>query len=225
MTAALAAAHSRVAAAPFYFNTSASLLRITQYKANNPSELLDGLQNCPDDSIFQHSIRTLQEHHFIREGFTNDFAHWAASGCNEPMLAEALAEIDVREFTKLAEIRGRFVHAVRRFLDRAPETGERPALTVFHFCASDIVVIPTTFVAHDLREFADGVRGVTVHSLHHHFIEARLRLNLRSNDFSEWLEDLGMKEAADELNRIDIYSATLEDVREQILRIVDRSLI
>ena len=81
-------------------------------------------------------------------------------------------------------------------------------------------------MAHTLHEFAEGLRGVSVHSIHHHFIEARLRLKLMSNDFSQWLyEDLGLTEAARQLNRIDIYTGTLEDVRKQIIRIVERALI
>jgi uncharacterized protein DUF5752 len=63
--------------APFYFNTSEHLLRIGRYKANNLSELLQAMQACPEDCIFQHTFRTLQEHHFIRQGFSNDFAHWS----------------------------------------------------------------------------------------------------------------------------------------------------
>ena len=84
----------------------------------------------------------------------------------------------------------------------------------------------TNFVARTLHEFSEGLRGVSVHCIHHHFIEALLRLKLMSNDFSQWLhEDLGLTEAARRLNRIDIYTATLDDVREQIIRIVERALI
>jgi hypothetical protein len=46
-----------------------------------------------------------------------------------------------------------------------------------------------------------------------------------SNDFSQWLyEDVGLTDVARALNRIDIYTVTLEDVRKQMLRIVERSL-
>jgi len=210
---------------PFYFNTSAHLLRITRQKANTLSEFLDALRECPEGSIFQHSFRTLQEHHFIREGFSNDFAHWAVSACNEPSLAEGLASVDVREFTSVAELRERFVQIVESFLQRNPAAATRIARETFYFCASESVVIPTSFVASSLREFAEGMRGVSVHCIHHHFIEARLRLKLMSNDFSQWLyEDMGLTEAARQLNRIDIYTITLEDVRNQIIRIVERAL-
>jgi hypothetical protein len=210
---------------PFYFNTSAHLLQITRQKASTLSEFLEALRECPESSIFQHSFRTLQEHHFIREGFSNDFAHWALSACNEPSLAEGLASVDVREFTSVAELRARFLQIVADFLQRIPAAGPRLARETFYFCASDIVVIPTSFVARSLSEFAEGLRRVTLHCIHHHFIEARLRLKLMSNDFSQWLyEDLGLTEAARQLNRIDIYTVTLENVREQIIRIVERAL-
>ncbi len=226
MTAAMAPTLTRTAVKPFYFNTSAHLLRITRQKATNLSEFLQALRECPENSIFQHTFRTLQEHHFIREGFSNDFAHWALSACNEPSLAENLASVDVREFTSVAELRERFVQIVQSFLERSPVSATRSARETFYFCASDIVVIPTSFVAHTLPEFAEGLRQVSVHSLHHHFIEARLRLKLMSNDFSQWLlEDLGLPDAARQLNRIDIYTVTMENVRQQILRIVERALI
>ena len=226
MTTAVAPTLTRTPVKPFYFNTSAHLLRITPQKANTLAEFLEALRECPEGSIFQHSFRTLQEHHFIREGFSNDFGHWVLSACNEPSLAEGLASVDVREFTSMADLRGRFVHIVEGFLQRNPAAASRMARETFYFCAADTVVIPTSFVARTLQEFAEGLRGVSVHCIHHHFIEARLRLKLMSNDFSQWMyEDLGLTEAARQLNRIDIYTVTLEDVRKQIIRIVERALL
>ena len=62
---------------------------------------------------------------------------------------------------------------------------------------------------------------MSVHSIHHHFIEARLRLKRMSNDFSVWLEeDVGLNEAANDIERIDIYTNTMEGVRLKIGRIV-----
>lgn len=210
---------------PFYFNTSAHLLRITREKAETLNELLRGLRSCPEDSIFQHTFRTLQEHHFIREGFSNDFAHWALEACNEPGLGERLASVDIREFTSIEELRNRIVSIVEEYLQRNPKLGDRHAQDTFYFCASDIVVVPTTCVAHTLSEFAEGVRTVSVHSIHHHFIEARLRLKLMSNDFSQWLlDDMGLTDAGRALNRIDIYTGTLEDVQQKIVKIVERAM-
>ena len=226
MTTTAQLTHSRTPVKPFYFNTSGHLLRITTQKANTLAEFLAALRVCPDDSIFQHTFRTLQEHHFIREGFSNDFAHWVLTACNEPGLAEQLASVDVREFTSLGELRERFIQIVEKHLQLNPSDGPRTAEETFYFCAADIVVMPTNFVAETMQDFAKGLREVSVHSIHHHFIEARLRLHLMSNDFSQWLhEDVGLTDTARALNRIDIYTATLEDVRGQMIRILERALI
>jgi hypothetical protein len=225
MTAASPSTRQRTPAQPFHFNSSAHLLRITRYKATTLAEFLEALRECPEDSIFQHTFRTLQDHHFLREGFSNDFAHWALAACNEPGLAESLASVDVREFTSVATLRTRFLEILKQYLKNGSRVAERAAEETFYFCASDIVVLPTGFVGRTIREFTEGLRRVSVHSIHHHFIEARLRIKLMSNDFSQWLhENAGLTETARALNRIDIYTATLEDVRQQIVGVVERAL-
>jgi uncharacterized protein DUF5752 len=213
----------RKPAKAFYFNTSEHLLRIGRQRATTLGELLQALQTCPEDSIFQHTFRTLQEHHFIGHGFSNDFAHWSLSACHEPVLAEQLASVDVREFTTIEGLRQRMIAIVEEFLERHPRSSSHPANEPFYFCASEIVVLPTPFVADSLTRFLEGLRRVSVHSIHHHFIEARLRLHLMSNDFSQWLkEEVGLPQTADLVERIDIYTNTMEGVRQQIARVVEQ---
>ena len=210
---------------PFYFNTSEHLLRIDKEKAATLSELSQALQTCPDDSIFQHTFRTLQEHHFIRQGFSNDFAHWSLSSCNEPVLAEHLASVDVSEFTTIDGLRRRIVDIIEGFLQDHPGSRSHHGRQPFYFCSSDIVVLPTPFVADSLSGLIDGLDQVGIHSIHHHFIEARLRLKRMSNDFSHWLEkEFGLSAAADSIEQIDIYTNTMEEVRQQIAGIVEQVL-
>ncbi len=86
-------------------------------------------------------------------------------------------------------------------------------------------MLPTPFAPDTLTGFVDGLRRVSIHSVHHHFIEARLRLKMMSNDFSQWLlEEVSLPDTARAVNRIDIYTSTLEGVRRQIIGIVERSL-
>jgi len=215
----------RWARAPFYFNAAAHLIRIGQQKATTLGELAEYLRTCPDASIFQHMFQTLQEHHYIREGFSNDFAHWAFAACNEIGLAERLAAVDVREYTSIQALRETLLGIVEEYLKKNPRTRERTAFEPFYFCASDTVVIPTPLVARNLAEFAEGLKQVSISSIHYHFIQARLRLKLNSNDFSVWLEqELDLGTLADRINRIDIYTSTLQDVRRQILKIIEKAL-
>jgi len=215
----------RWARAPFYFNSAAHLLRIGREKADTLQELLDAVRQCNDACIFQHMFQTLEEHHFIREGFSNDFSHWAFAACNEMALAERLAALDVREFTAIADLRQRLVGILESYLKSNPRASTRPALEPFYLMAADLVVVPTPYVARNLEEFADGLRKVSVHSIYYHFIDARLRIKLNNNDFSVWLEEeLDMGRAADRLNRIDIYTSTLEGVRRSIQRIIETEI-
>jgi hypothetical protein len=221
-TAQLPTPTLRWARAPFYFHSATTLIKIGRERATNLGELLEGLRACPDSSIFQHTFQTLREHHFIREGFSNDFGHWAFAACNEVALAETLSSIDVREFTSVKDVRERLVSVVEKYLKKNPRSADRAAFEPFYFCAAEAVVIPTPFVARNLQEFAETMRKVSLHSIHHHFIAARLRLKLNSNDFSVWLEnELDLGKMADKLNRIDIYTSTLDDVRKAIIRTVE----
>ena len=105
-----------------------------------------------------------------------------------------------------------------RAVNASPRSLSTFALPTSSYCP--LRLSPTT-----LPEFADGLARVSVHSIHHHFIEARLRLKLILERLLAWMqEELEMKEAARRLNRIDIYTATLEDVRRQIIRIVESAL-
>jgi hypothetical protein len=215
----------RWARTPFYFNSAEHLLRIEQERATNLSELLAGVKQCSEDSIFQHTFRTLQEHHFIQEGYSNDFAHWTFFACNENELAERLAAVDVREFISLQALRARVIDTLEDFLAAHPQIRDRKALEPFYFCSSRTVVLPTSLVARNLQEFVDALETISVHCLYYHFIEARLRLKLSSNDFSIWLEhEVGLQRAADLVNRIDMYTSTLQGVRHRILRIVESAL-
>jgi len=215
----------RWARSPFYFNSASHLLRIGREKATTLQELLEAIRTCPESSIFQHTFQTLAEHHFIREGFSNDFSQWAFASCNEVGLAERLAAIDVREFTSIAALRERLIHIIDTYLQKNLRAATRVAMEPFYLMASDLVVVPTPYVARNLEEFADGLRKVSIHSIYYHFIDARLRLKLNNNDFSVWLEhDLDMAQTADRLNRIDIYTNTLGGVRRNILNVIETEL-
>ena len=222
MVAAPSVSKSKTAKKQFVFNSGAHILRIGTERARNLGELLQGVRTVPDSSLFQHLFQTLADHHYIREGFSNDFAHWAFFSCNETGLAERLAGIDVREYTSIADMRQRIVQIIEEYFKRHPQSAERQALETFYFCSSDTVVIPTAISAKTLDDFIDGLRRVSLHSIHYHFINARLRIKLNSNDFSQWLEEeLGLGKLADQFEAIDIYTSTLEGVRRQMIKLAE----
>lgn len=208
----------KVANSPFQFCAASSLTRMTGLQANSLGELLENLRSCSDDSIFNHTFQSLEEHHFLTEGFSNDFAQWVLAACNEPRLAERLAAKDIRQYASISMLRTDFVRTVEEQLAQTPESARRTALQPFYFCETVTVAVPTSWKASTLQEFCEALRHVSIHTVHYHFVTARLREPLTVNDFSDWFErGLGLKDLGERIDGIDIYTNTLEGVRERIL--------
>jgi hypothetical protein len=212
-----------VAETPFEFVTVSYLTRIGNQSAGTLAELLTGLEQCSDASIFHHTFQTLGTHHFLTEGFSNDFAQWVLSDTNRNDLAEQLAALDVRDYMSIAALRSDLCRVVRDFCEAQPQFATQSALERFYFCESVEVTVPLGRNARTLDEFREGIANLSHDGFYFHFISSRLRLQLRTNDFSHWLADgLGLRTLADTVNHIDVYTNTLDSARAKLLRLVDR---
>jgi hypothetical protein len=208
---------------PFEFFTVSYLTRIGNQSAGTLAEFLKGLQQCSDASIFHHTFQTLSSHHFLTEGFSNDFAQWAHADASREDLAEQLAALDVRDYLSIAALRGDLCRVVGDYCNEHRDFAEQTALERFYFCESVEVTVPFGLTARTLEEFRDGVAHLSHASFYFHFLSSRLRLQLQTNDFSHWLADgLGLGTLADSVNHIDIYTNTLDGARAKVLRLIDR---
>src|SRR6516225_4006910 len=102
---------------PFEFFTVAYLTQIGNQSAATLAELLEGLEHCSDASIFHHTYQTLGSHHFLTEGFSNDFAQWALADANREHLAEQLAALDVRDYVSIAALRSDLQRVLREYCE------------------------------------------------------------------------------------------------------------
>jgi hypothetical protein len=212
-----------VADMPFEFVTVSYLTRIGNQSAGTLLEFLVGLENCSDASIFHHTFQTLSSHHFLTEGFSNDFAQWVLSDTNRNDLAEQLAALDIRDYISIAALRNDLCRVVRDYCLAQPQFAEQSALERFYFCESVEVTVPLGRSARTLDEFRDGIEHLSHAGFYFHFISSRLRLQLQTNDFSHWLSGgLGLRSLADNVNRLDIYTNTLDGARAKLLRLIDR---
>jgi hypothetical protein len=95
----------------------------------------------------------------------------------------------------------------------------------FHFIKSISFVLPTNYIAYDLKEFVDIVKNITIDSIYFHIFESRLRLEKKTNDFSNWIEtSIGDKNLSNKISKLDPYTHTLEDLRKTIIKIVEQKL-
>jgi len=210
---------------PFQFYTAAYLTRIGNQKASNLAELRRDLEGSSDASIFYHTYQSLSRHHFLTEGFSNDFAQWVLAACNRPRLAEEMASLDIRDYVALAGLRADLLRVVKDFCLAHPKESELNAFEPFYFCEAIEIPIPLGLEVRTLREFHDSLGELSHSSLYYHFVSSRLRLHLRSNDFSLWLEkELGLRALAERANRIDIYTRTLEGIQARLMALVEGEL-
>jgi hypothetical protein len=206
---------------PFEFSTADYLTRIGNEIAVTLSDLQNGLKLCSDASIFHHTFQTLGRHHFLTEGFSNDFAQWVLAATSRSELAEQLATIDVRDYVSIAELRSDLLRVVGDYCTGHAQLAAQTALEPFYFCESVEVALPLDIAATTLEEFRRRVETLSHASLYYHFIAARTRLGFRTNDFSFWLANqVGLRDLAERINRIDIYTNTLDSARAEMLRLV-----
>jgi len=208
------------AAQPFRFINDAKVTRIAADYATTIGELHRLLGTVSEASIFHHTFQSLETFHYLTEGFSNDFAQWVLAACNENALAEQLAAVDLRDFVSLRHLRAKLLQVVGDYVEANPAACERPGFEPFYFLETVSVEVPTGVYARNLSEFLQGIAYISLSSVHFHFLTSRLRLELASNDFSLWLRhQLHLSELAEQIERIDIYTNTLQGVRQKVLEL------
>ncbi len=215
----------RSAEQPFRFVTASYLTRINNQKASNLAELDAGLDQATDASVFYHTFQSLGRHHFLVEGFSNDFAQWVLASLNRPVLAEWLGGVDIRDYVSLAELRADLRRLVAEYCKDHPRIAETSGFEPFYFCETVEVTVPLGPEANTLAQFRRELLRLSHSSFYHHFISSRLRLQLKTNDFSLWLASgLGLEDLARRVNRIDIYANTLDSARDEMVDLIDREI-
>ncbi|MBI4535381.1 MAG: hypothetical protein HY708_03820 [Ignavibacteriae bacterium] len=207
---------------PFHFYTKLDLTILLGLQAKNVTELLECIQVAPESSVYHHTHRFLQQHHYLSPEPPNDFAYWITDVLNDPALGEKLSSVDVIQFSSLSDLRNRFVEIMESHLTNNARRPESPPGEEFHFMACQTFAFHTPYIATDLSEFKEMLTRVSINSLYYHVFDAKLRLERGENDFSRWFRDRGETALADELKRLDPYTYTLEGLRNKIMKLVDK---
>ena len=203
---------------PFRFYTERRLVRLTGRRARTLAELIRHVDEVSGSSIFYHTHHMYLAHHFLKPLFSNDFASWVTGALQERELGERLAAIDLLAYPAIRPLREAILEAMTRTSGTQPELGRAcPPGDEFHFCESQSFVVPTGLEAAGVPEFFAAVPHISTESLYYHFLEARLRLERPTNDFSHWLGLHGAQPLADAIDRLDPYSMTLDELKARIV--------
>jgi hypothetical protein len=205
----------------FQFMTKSDLTLLLGRKARNAKELYAGLREVPVMSVYFHTHRFLQQHHYLSPEPPNDFAYWVTNVLNDDILGERLASIDIMQFVSIEEIRQQFLSLLEEYLKSAERIIDCPRGEEFHFMSCQVFAFPTPYVATTLDEFRDVVEKVSIESIYYHMFDARMRPELGNNDFSIWLRDKGYPDLATAIQALDPYSRTLEGLRKAVIKLIE----
>lgn len=212
---------------PFRFYTRLHLKELTGLEATNLETLLSLLKTVPGSSVYYHTHHFLQQHQFLSPEPPNDFGYWVAEVLGEDLLSEKLASIDTVQFDTIRSLRERLVQTIEDHLKSHPQSAQKsaPEDDAFHFMKAVSFILPTPYVAHDLGEFAELLKRVSVHALYFHVFEARLRLGKPTNDFALWIEEnFQDHELSKQLVVLDPYTHTLESLRAKLIQLTQERI-
>lgn len=210
---------------PFRFYDCVNVVKSTGVAAVTLSEFLEGIRKVPSRSIFYHIHQSFLRYHFDVPDYPNDFSEWAAKSLEDKVLAEKLANITPYDYKSVDEVREKIILIIREhyrnlLVEPVSYVGEK-----FFFCESTTLVFPTEYEAWTLRDFGDHLQKVEPSSVYYHFFEARLKSERGLCDFCVWFaEELKMGELAQRLCSVDPYMFSLEELRTNILQMVNDEL-
>ena len=208
--------------AEFTFKTKFDLTILLGKKAGNVAELLSHIRTVPPASIYHHTHRFLQQHHYLSPEPPNDFAYWVTDVLSEDALGERLWSIDTNMFTSIEELRAKIIEVIEGNLSAGRRSADAPEGQEFYFMASKTFLLPTPYTAHTLTDFLHSLRLISIQSLYYHIFDAHLRQGRGENDFTAFFRRIGQDALADEVARLDPYTQTLDGLKQKLIRIVEK---
>ncbi|MGH9338415.1 MAG: DUF5752 family protein [Acidobacteriota bacterium] len=193
----------------------------TGRRAQNLREFKEILAVIDPGCLYHHFWGGLLRPQFEDPEYNNDFAAWARHSLHDAPLAERLAVIDPTDFDDLEGLRHEVIGVVE---ERLYESLVVPGCRLdqqLQFVRSQIVVFDTHRKIARPENLPEAISHFSLGSIFYHFIDARRRTDARVDDFRGWLGGFGDKygKLCQQLGTIDPYFVTLNELRNQLLRL------
>jgi len=207
--------------APFAVMDCALITLATGVRAQNLKEFREGLLAVEAGCIDHHFWGRLLRPQFDEPEYNNDFASWVHRALHDKELAERLSVITPTDFPDNDSLRQELVEIVEQRLDERELVPWALADQQFHFLRSQVVVFDTGVRCASPRALKNRIPQLSTGSIYYHFIDARRRTALNSDDFSAWLSGCGQRsdELAGRLRDIDPYFSSLKELRQMVSEI------
>lgn len=202
---------------PFVLYDAHALRMATGRDAVNLRELLTALREVEPEVLRHHLFRFPLDPAYDFSPYGHELAHWAEAGLQDSALAERLGNFDPYDNPEPEALRAALIEIVEDHLMASRHVPWARPGRELHFQRSTLVAYPTGVRVTDLAGLRDAVFRASRGSIYYHFLEARTRLDVRSDDFSAWIEgSLGLTDLAAAIRRIDFPALRIEDVRDSV---------
>lgn len=206
----------------FTFYRARYQFELTGKKARDLPELLAVIKEIDESSIFNHVYHALLDSHFLPIGYPNDFAYWIVDALHEPVLAERLANLDLREFHDLEALRAEIIRIIEDYMalhdvSRRVDTGQE-----FYFLRCISVTFPTRYVVTNMNEVLETIKEIDLDSIFYYVIASRLLGGEHYVELSHWIRRNNSHELVEKLDNLYPYGfANMADLRNEIVRIIE----
>jgi hypothetical protein len=210
---------------PFRVMDCAPTILALGRSAQTLRELRDHLAAVPLQSILHHFYGSLLRPAFDHPEYRNDFALWVRQALHDAPLAERLGVIDPMLFKEQESLRQHLIDVIEDRLAEVDQLAIAPRGREFHFLRAQFVVLDTGWRAETPGQLGALIPRLSTGSVYFHFIEARRRAPLLTDDFSAWLTAWGPAQRAvlERLEAIDFQLWTLTELRKRISDCFPRS--
>jgi hypothetical protein len=195
---------------------------LTGKMARDLPELLAAIKEIDESSIFNHVYHALLDSHFLPIGYPNDFAHWIIDALHEPVLAERLANLDLREFPDIESLREELIRIIEDYMamygvSRRADVGQE-----FYFIRCISVIFPTRYVVTNMNEALETIKEIDLDSIFYYFIASRLLGGEHYKELSRWILENNSHELMEKLDNLYPYGfANMDALRNGIVGIVE----
>lgn len=197
----------------------------TGQNAHTLVELRDRLEIVPVSSIYYHFWGGILRPRFDDPEYQNDFAVWVRHSIHDKTLAERMALVNPTDFSDMEMLRRELVDMIEERMDESDNLPWVKALNSFYFVRSQIVIFDTKKSLNLPEELGTHLPHMTLGSIFYHFIDARRRTPLGTDDFTSWLSSFGNEYNVliEQLSGIDPYFITLMELRDELAKMFRRN--
>jgi len=206
----------------FTFYRAQYQFELTGKKARDLSELLAAIKEIDESSIFNHVYHALLDSHFLPIGYPNDFAYWIIDALHEPVLAERLANLDLREFPDIEALRKEIIRIIEDYMAMYDVSRRADVGQEFYFIRCISVTFPTKYVVTNMNEALETIKEIDLDSIFYYFIASRLLGGEHYKELSRWIQGNNSHGLMEKLDNLYPYGfANMDALRNEIVGIIE----